>query len=155
EGERVPHHNRAMFEEAAFLLLVVGQMGRIAPIHGGQSELLCMLEAGRICQVLEDAASRDGLGLCQAGFDFTGLEASFDMRPGDVYVHALVGGAADWSARAHGWSFLAEALPPSHHQAVDAATLRAYCERALPAYMVPVQIHVRESLPLSTNGKVD
>jgi thioester reductase-like protein len=145
-----------MFEEAAFLLIVIGQMDRIAPLYGGQSEFLCLLEAGRICQSLEDAASIYGLGLCQAGFDFSGLEASFDMSPSDVYLHALLGGVADWSAKERGWSFLATALPPALHQEViNSTTLRAYCQRALPAYMVPVQIHIRESLPLSANGKVD
>ena len=57
-----------MLEEAAFVLFVVGHMERIAPLSGAQNEHLCLLEAGRICQALEDAASVHGVGLCQVGF---------------------------------------------------------------------------------------
>jgi amino acid adenylation domain-containing protein len=154
ETKRVPPANREMFEAAAFVLLVVGQMERIAPLCGSQSELVCRLEAGRLCQSLEDEASIHGLGLCQASFNFRGLEAAFDLSSSEMYVHALVGGVADWSGKQRGWPFLAEALPaPSH--ATDAGALRAYCEKVLPAYMVPVQIQIRESLPLNANGKVD
>jgi hypothetical protein len=156
ETKRVARHNRAMFEEAAFVLLVVSQMERVAPLYGSQSELLCTLEAGRLCQSLEDEARVHGLGLCQAAFDFSGLEAAFDLSPSEIYVHALVGGVADWSGKQLGWAFLAEALPrPSHPKATDAAALRAYCEAALPTYMVPVKIQIHESLPLNANGKVD
>ena len=156
DSTTVPRHNRAMFDEAAFALLVIGHMERIAPLYGSQSELLCQLEAGRLCQILEDEARVHGLGLCQAGFDFSGLEAAFDLSPGEVYVHALVGGRADWSGRQSGWAFLAEALPrPSHPKSTDAAALRAYCAEALPVYMVPMQIQIHEALPLNANGKVD
>ena len=154
DTKRVAPPNRAMFEAAAFVLLVVGQMERIAPLCGSQSELVCRLEAGRLCQRLEDEASVYGLGLCQAAFDFRGLEGEFDLSPSEMYVHALVGGVADWSGRGRGWPFLAEALPTSSHS-TDAGALRAYCEKVLPAYMVPVQMQLRESLPLNANGKVD
>jgi acyl carrier protein len=154
ETKRIPSANRAMFEAAAFVLLIVGQMERIAPLCGSQSELVCRLEAGRLCQRLEDEASVHGVGLCQASFDFRGLEAAFDLSSSEMYVHALVGGVADWSGKQRGWPFLLEALPaPSH--ATDAGALRAYCEKVLPAYMVPVQVQIRESLPLNANGKVD
>ena len=154
ETKRVPPANRTMFEAAAFVLLLVGKMERIAPLCGSQSELVCRLEAGRLCQRLEDEASVRGLGLCQASFDFRGLEAAFDLSSSEMYVHALVGGVADWSGKQRGWPFLAEAFPaPSHY--TDAGALRAYCAKVLPAYMVPVQIQIRESLPLNANGKVD
>ncbi|WP_315729240.1 MULTISPECIES: non-ribosomal peptide synthetase [unclassified Bradyrhizobium] len=154
DTKRVPPANRIMFEAASFVLLVVGQMERIAPLCGSQSELVCRLEAGRLCQKLEDEASAYGLGLCQAAFDFRGLEGELDLSPTEIYVHALVGGVADWSGRERGWSFLAEGLPaPS--RSTDAGALRAYCQKVLPAYMVPVQIQLRESLPLNANGKVD
>ncbi len=51
--------------------------------------------------------------------------------------------------------FAERLLVPSHQKVTDAAVLRAFCEKALPAYMVPVQIQIRESLPLNVNGKVD
>ncbi|WP_315833558.1 non-ribosomal peptide synthetase [Bradyrhizobium prioriisuperbiae] len=154
ETKRIPPANREMFEAAAFVLLVVGQMERIAPLCGSQSELVCRLEAGRLCQSLEDEASIHGLGLCQASFNFRGLEAAFDLSPTELYVHALVGGVAEWSGKQRGWPFLAEALPaPSH--VTDGDAMRAYCEKVLPAYMVPVQFQIRESLPLNANGKVD
>ena len=135
DAKRVPPHNRNMFEEAAFVLFVVGHVERIAPLFGAQSEHLCLLEAGRICQVLEDAASVHGVGLCQVGFDFRGYDALLSLRPGEICLHALIGGVADWSGRRRGWAFLAEAAPPIS-TATDAAALRAYCEKVLPVATV-------------------
>ena len=38
---------------------------------------------------------------------------------------------------------------------LDPQTLLNHCRNVLPAYMLPQQIHVRPSLPLNPNGKVD
>jgi acyl-CoA synthetase (AMP-forming)/AMP-acid ligase II len=40
-------------------------------------------------------------------------------------------------------------------QALDAGALRAFCADRLPAYMIPVSIEVRGSLPRGSTGKVD
>jgi len=40
-------------------------------------------------------------------------------------------------------------------QALDAATLRAFCADRLPSYMIPASIEVRGSLPRGSTGKVD
>jgi acyl-CoA synthetase (AMP-forming)/AMP-acid ligase II len=38
---------------------------------------------------------------------------------------------------------------------LDEGTLRAFCAERLPAYMMPLSIEVRPSLPRGSTGKVD
>ena len=40
-------------------------------------------------------------------------------------------------------------------EALDATKLRAFCAERLPAYMIPLSIAVRGSLPRGSTGKVD
>jgi acyl-CoA synthetase (AMP-forming)/AMP-acid ligase II len=40
-------------------------------------------------------------------------------------------------------------------QALDAGKLRAFCAERLPAYMIPLSIAVRGSLPRGSTGKLD
>jgi acyl-CoA synthetase (AMP-forming)/AMP-acid ligase II len=40
-------------------------------------------------------------------------------------------------------------------EALDAGKLRAFCAERLPAYMIPLSIAVRGSLPRGSTGKVD
>ncbi|MGP8303886.1 AMP-binding enzyme [Streptomyces inhibens] len=43
----------------------------------------------------------------------------------------------------------------AQHATADAADLRDFCARTLPPYMVPQDIRLRDSLPTTSNGKVD
>ncbi|REK92002.1 AMP-dependent synthetase [Streptomyces inhibens] len=43
----------------------------------------------------------------------------------------------------------------AQHATADAADLRDFCARTLPPYMVPQDIRWRDSLPTTSNGKVD
>ena len=37
----------------------------------------------------------------------------------------------------------------------DLEGLRAFCRNTLPLYMVPTELHLRDALPRSSNGKID
>ncbi|HKP56550.1 MAG TPA: beta-ketoacyl synthase N-terminal-like domain-containing protein, partial [Polyangiales bacterium] len=149
--------NQAIVEQAGFVIVLVGRFDQIGPLYGAQSERQCWLEVGRISQCLEAAAEKYAIGLCHtAGTNFAGLEAVLQLGPRDVCLHALAGGSVDWSGTKRGWSFLTEAAPASAVKVtLDAAALRKYCGGLLPGYMVPVQFHLHQTLPLNTNGKVD
>ena len=155
EAWRVPSRNRAMVEQAAFVLFFVGHLDRIAPLYGHQSELQCRLEVGRLCQRLEDAARQHALGICQlGGVDFTGLEPALRLVSSDLFLHSVAGGAADWSGMSRGWAFLSEGRPQPPKR-LSEATLREHCRTELPEYMVPGHFEVHDALPLTSNGKVD
>ncbi|HEX4524736.1 MAG TPA: amino acid adenylation domain-containing protein [Casimicrobiaceae bacterium] len=47
------------------------------------------------------------------------------------------------------------AVVASTGQALDAGKLRAFCAERLPAYMIPLSIAVRGSLPRGSTGKID
>jgi len=47
------------------------------------------------------------------------------------------------------------AVVVAEHENIDTQVLLNHCRNALPAYMLPQQIHVVASLPLNPNGKVD
>jgi acyl-CoA synthetase (AMP-forming)/AMP-acid ligase II len=47
------------------------------------------------------------------------------------------------------------AVTATRSAALDAEVLIAECKRRLPAFMVPVRIEIRETLPRSPNGKID
>ncbi|MCB9529643.1 MAG: amino acid adenylation domain-containing protein, partial [Myxococcales bacterium] len=128
--ERAPS-NEAIARDAAFAIVLVGHMRGIAPLYGELAERFCLIEAGLICQLLDEAAPAQGIGLCHVGsVRFAGLEDTLGLAPGDIYLHAIFGGMA------HG----ATAALPN--------TLRAHCEATLPAYMVPAAIQLHPRLPL-------
>ena len=160
DARHLPPRNADLASGSAFLLMLVGRMARVAPLFGKQSELACLLETGAICQRLEDAASKYGIGLCQVGgLDISDLLPALQLDPSDLYLHALVGGPVDWSGKQRGWAFLEQGKQPANSASAskltDGATLLEHCRQSLPEYMVPVRIEVLSSLPLSSNGKID
>ena len=88
--------NRAIFEEAAFAVFLVAQLGAIEPIYGPRGRHFATLEAGLMTQVMEESALAHGLGLCQVGYgDFDGLAEWFQLQPDHWLVHSLLGGALE------------------------------------------------------------
>lgn len=144
EGVREAHDevNRGIFDEAAFGLYLVGRLKAIEPLYGRLARDMCLLEAGYMGQLLMEAATAVGLGLCPlGGLDFDRVRGDFTLEADDVLVHALLGGL------------------PRPETAPTAATLEAELEaflrRKLPEPMVPSVFVRLDALPLTPNGKVD
>jgi aryl carrier-like protein len=96
----------------------------------GSDQRAALLAAGMAGQRMMLAAQAHGLGLCAIGV----LHCA-----GRPVLHAFAGG-----------------IPAAEVAGFDlAGALREHCAALLPAWMVPRHIHLRESLPLSANGKVD
>ena len=76
--ERAPS-NEGIAAGAAFAVVLVAHMAGIAPLYGALSERFCLIEAGLICQVLEESAPGLGIGLCHVGsVNFAGLASHPD-----------------------------------------------------------------------------
>ncbi|MGH7030915.1 MAG: phosphopantetheine-binding protein, partial [Stellaceae bacterium] len=96
----------------------------------GMPRRAALLAAGAAGQRMMLEAQAVGLGLCPIG------ALRLDRAP---VLHGFAGG-----------------LPASEISGFDlAGTLREHLSAVLPAWMVPRQIHLVESLPLGANGKLD
>jgi SagB-type dehydrogenase family enzyme len=88
-----PLVNRPIFDEAAFAVFLIAQLGAIAPMYGEDSLHYAVIEAGLICQLLETSAPDHGIGLCQIGrMDFERVRGLFALDRTHVLVHSLLGG---------------------------------------------------------------
>jgi len=86
--------NRPVFNKASFSLFLICDQDAIAPVYGGESLRFALLEAGMICQLLDDAAPNCGIGLCHVGgVDFEPYRSQFQLGPQHVLLHAYLGGA--------------------------------------------------------------
>lgn len=143
----VPSANRPVVAGAAFRVFLVASRQAIEPHYGQEAVLpLCTLEAGAISQLLEDAAVREGLGAVQlGGFRADRAGDLFRMGLDAVFLHLLVGG----------WPAAPTVAPATTSDADFESGLREQLASRLPEYMVPRQFMRIESIPLSSNGKVD
>jgi SagB-type dehydrogenase family enzyme len=88
-----PPGNREIFDGAAFVLFLIGQLDAITPMYGEHARDFCLLEAGLITQLLEMSASTFQIGLCQiGGFDFAPIRHWFALEESHLYLHSLLGG---------------------------------------------------------------
>jgi len=86
--------NRPVFNKASFSLFLICDQDAIAPVYGGESLRFALIEAGMICQLLDDAAPTCGIGLCHVGgVDFEPYRPRFQLGPQHVLLHAYLGGA--------------------------------------------------------------
>ncbi|HEX22077.1 MAG TPA: acyl-CoA ligase (AMP-forming), exosortase A system-associated, partial [Chromatiales bacterium] len=46
-------------------------------------------------------------------------------------------------------------VSPASDTEVDSEAVLAHCKQKLPAFMVPAQVRVQQSLPRNPNGKID
>uniref|UniRef100_A0A3Q8GZA0 L-cysteine--[L-cysteinyl-carrier protein] ligase n=1 Tax=Myxococcus fulvus TaxID=33 RepID=A0A3Q8GZA0_MYXFU len=148
-GQHAPG-NRAVFDDAAFSLFLVGTLDAIQPLYGELSRDFCLLEAGYISQLLMNSAVGGELGLCPVGgLDFEPLRQQFDLREHHVLLHSLLGGGVEAVAsvaRPQATVSPGTSLPEA---------LRQHLASKLPDYMVPSTFVLMDTLPLTSNGKVD
>ncbi|WP_316168801.1 MULTISPECIES: non-ribosomal peptide synthetase [unclassified Bradyrhizobium] len=86
--------NRPVFKRASFSLFLICDQDAIAPVYGGESLRFAFLEAGMMCQLLDDAAPDCGIGLAHlGGVDFAPYRPQFQLGPQHVLLHAYLGGA--------------------------------------------------------------
>jgi pyochelin synthetase len=135
---RLEHHSLRRIGDAPDCLLPDAGTARVARDAaflvlldaGGQPERRALLTAGAAGQRMMLAAQTNGLGLCPIGV----LHCN-----GATVLHSLAGGCP--AAEAAGFDL--------------AGALREHCAALLPGWMVPRHIHLRDTLPLSANGKLD
>lgn len=130
-------------EASGFSVFFVGALSAVAPMYGRLARDFCLLEAGYLGQLLmEDAPSR-GIGLCPIGMlDDRDLRDSLRLREDDVIVHSMLGGAIG-------------AEVPAQRSLSLHESIRERLTSTLPAHMIPTRIVIRDSLPLTANGKID
>jgi phthiocerol/phenolphthiocerol synthesis type-I polyketide synthase C len=93
--------NRPVFDRAAFSIFLVAQMNAIEPVYGERARDFALIEAGLMAQVLEEAATRHRMGLCQIGLiDFERIRTLFRLEESHRFLHSLLGGPIALGAEA-------------------------------------------------------
>ncbi len=91
-----PFVNRPIFDEAAFAVYLVADLGALEPLYGDRGFHYAALEAGAMCQLLETSGAQWAIGLCQIGdLEFDPLRRLFRLGETQVLVHSLLGGSVD------------------------------------------------------------
>lgn len=143
--------NRAIFDQSAFSIFLVGQLKAIEPMYGSMSLEFCLLEAGYMSQLLMEVAPANEIGLCPiGGLNFASIRDFFELDDSQVLLHTFLGGAISPAQMQQ----LGEAEPqPQKHSLVE--QIKEYLAQKLPDYMVPKHVVLLDKLPLTPNGKVD
>lgn len=142
--------NRQGFNDSGFSIFFVGKIGAIAPLYGEHSQHFCVLEAGLMTQVLEEAAPDVDLGLCQIGdMHYDAIREHFRLDDDEVFLHSLYGGVPDSAANDSFYDNVTSA-----HDTIKAGLIR-YLSSYLPDYMIPGEYIMLGELPITNNGKVD
>jgi epothilone synthetase B len=148
-------HNRAIFGKAAFVILLIGQLAAVEPLYGGLARDFCLLEAGYMSQLLMSVAPSQRIGLCPVGaMEFEPVRPFFHLDDSHILVHLLFGGLASDEG--------VPGAPAAGHATGSAAPgggltgeLRGLLRATLPGHMQPSAYVVLDSLPLTSNGKLD
>jgi amino acid adenylation domain-containing protein len=102
EGAQIGRHvydplvNRPIFDEAAFSIFLVAQLGAITPMYGDYGVQFATLEAGYMSQLMMLSAPTNQIGLCPiGGLDFDQIRHLFLLQDTHLLVHSLLGGKID------------------------------------------------------------
>lgn len=88
-----PYINQPIFDQASLSVFLIGDPAAIEPLYGPLSLHFMTLEAGAMTQLLEDAAARLRIGLCQIGWlEFERIRPLFGLDSCCHLLHSLVGG---------------------------------------------------------------
>jgi hypothetical protein len=171
--------NRALFNESAFSIFLIGQLSAITPMYGELGRHYAAIEAGLMTQLLEMSAPACELGLCQIGsLGFDRISEFFDLEESHVLLHSLVGGRIDPAQtklpalleELNEYRAVSELLAtqvtktePNGAAARNHAQLnnqfisevKSSLRGRLPDYMIPSSYVLLNTLPLTSNGKVD
>ena len=167
--------NRALFNESAFSIFLIGQLSAITPMYGELSRHYAAIEAGLMTQLLEMSAPACELGLCQIGsLGFDRISQFFNLEESHVLLHSLVGGKIDPvqtklpalleelnEYRAVSELFRKEVTKDGPNRKGAPLTnqfisqVKSSLRGRLPDYMIPSSYVLLNTLPLTSNGKVD
>ncbi|HEC84379.1 MAG TPA: SagB/ThcOx family dehydrogenase, partial [Thioploca sp.] len=141
--------NQSIFAQSAFALFLIGQLSAITPMYGEWARDFCLLEAGYISQLLMEIAPKHKLGLCPIGYlDFAGIKDFFALEESQILLHSFLGGQID-IAQTKTW------LQATSQSDSITEQLRNYLRHKLPEYMIPSTYMLLDTLPLTSNNKVD
>jgi len=141
--------NQPIFSNSAFSLFLVGKLQAITPLYGEVAQDYCLLEAGYMSQLLMMTAPNYRLGLCPVGgLNFAEIRNLFCLDDDSILLHSLLGGNID-----------PHRTDPPQQKRLEPLSLvdrlKQALEQQLPRYMQPTTFVMLDTLPLSSNGKVD
>ncbi|MEM9272243.1 MAG: amino acid adenylation domain-containing protein [Cyanobacteria bacterium P01_F01_bin.143] len=143
--------NQPIFEGAAFSIFLIGQLQAISPMYGELARDFCLLEAGHIGQLLAHLAPKQEIGLCPIGYLAPeSIQDLLKLASSQILLYSFVGGKINLS-QTQQW------FKPQNKQSERSLVyeLRQYLQQKLPQYMVPSSLMFLESLPLTSNGKIN
>ena len=144
-------NNKSIFEESAFSIFLIGKANAISPMYGELARDFCLLEAGHIGQLLMENAYKKEIGLCPIGkVEFSQIREKFELELNQLLLYSYVGGKIDLAQTKQVSSILV------HKDNKSISTqIYEYLKQKLPNYMVPSEYMILETLPLTSNGKID
>lgn len=176
--------DKALYENSAFTIFLVSDMNAINPLYGKDSIRFATIEAGLISQMLDFNATSNGIGLCQAGnIDSDNIVKLINGGKNYLPLNCIFGGMIDEKKMQleiyrNECKYYVDLVDEIKDKEVDGEALQEHCtsidevrpiysyedginqlkeylKNSLPNYMVPRIFVPLESMPLTSNGKVD
>ncbi len=144
--------NKNIAKTAAFTIFFIGDILSIAPLYGKKSYDFCMLEAGLMTQLLENEATKQGIGLCQIGdlYNHQYVKDVFQLKDTDILLHTILGGQVNFDN-----SDRVKPLETTFSTQNLIEILKTDCAKKLPNYMLPSTWHIIDDIPLTPTGKTN